>query len=119
MSLTFKLRRHPFEATDEHDRPLEEPIEHLEENFELNGDEAIDPAPIGRRIPYGGIDPSNVIEGPREQQQRGDDAFVYYDPDFPLELATISSANQPIILDPKTIHEALHSFTSKHWRIAM
>ena len=104
---------------DKHDGPLEEPIEPLEENFELDGNEAADPTPIGRRILCGGIDPSNIIEGPQEQQQRGDDAFVYYDSDFPFELAIVSSANQPIVPDPKTIYEAFHSFASKHWKTTM
>ena len=53
----FQIEESLVEATDEHDGPLEE-------NFELDGNEATDPAPIGRRIPRSGIDPSNVIEGP-------------------------------------------------------
>ena len=34
-------------------------------------------------------------------------------------MTTISSANQPIVFDPKIVHEALHFFASKHWKTKM
>ena len=59
----FQVEEHPVEAADEYDGPLEEPIEHLEENFELDGNEATNPAPIGRRIPCGGIEHLILLKG--------------------------------------------------------